>query len=168
MNENIKLIAERIAGLRDIMEITPDEMAETLNISLEAVSYTHLEATNFLAERRGIMDDCLFCKIIRGEIPSDKVYEDEMVLAFNDIDKKAPVHILVIPKKHVGSLLELGDEDAALTAHIMGVIQRIAKETGVDKSGFRVVVNTGDDGGQTVHHLHFHILGGRSLEWPPG
>ena len=114
------------------------------------------------------MDDCLFCKIIRGEIPSDKVYEDEMVLAFNDIDKKAPVHILVIPKKHVGSLLELGDEDAALTAHIMGVIQRIAKETAVDKSGFRVVVNTGDDGGQTVHHLHFHILGGRSLEWPPG
>ena len=114
------------------------------------------------------MDDCLFCKIIRGELPSDKVYEDEMVLAFNDIDKKAPVHILVIPKKHVGSLLELGDEDAALTAHIMGVIQRIAKETGVDKSGFRVVVNTGDDGGQTVHHLHFHILGGRSLEWPPG
>ncbi len=114
------------------------------------------------------MDDCLFCKIVRGEIPSDKVYEDEMVLAFNDIDKKAPVHILVIPKKHVGSLLELGDEDAALTAHIMGVIQRIAKEMGVDKSGFRVVVNTGDDGGQTVHHLHFHILGGRSLEWPPG
>ena len=74
------------------------------------------------------MDDCLFCKIIRGEIPSDKVYEDEMVLAFNDIDKKAPVHILVIPKKHVGSLLELGDEDAALTAHIMGVIQKIASK----------------------------------------
>ena len=114
------------------------------------------------------MQVCIFCKIIAGEIPSQKVYEDEQVLAFLDIDAKAPVHVLIIPKKHVGSVLELGEEDGALTAHIFAVVKKLAEELGVAKDGFRLVTNTGLAAGQTVPHLHFHLLGGRELGWPPG
>lgn len=114
------------------------------------------------------MSQCIFCKIVAEEIPSDKVYEDEQVLAFKDIDAQAPVHILVIPKKHIGSVLEVKPEDAQLIMHIMEVIQKIAVENGLDQEGFRITVNTGRDGGQTVPHLHFHILGGRAMAWPPG
>ena len=114
------------------------------------------------------MQDCIFCKIIRGEIPSKKVFEDESVLAFYDIDAKAPVHVLIIPKKHIGSMLELGREDDALIAHIFAVAGQLARELGISESGCRLVANTGKDGGQTVPHLHFHLLGGRSLGWPPG
>ena len=114
------------------------------------------------------MPQCIFCKIVAEEIPSDKVYEDEQVLAFKDIDAQAPVHILVIPKKHIGSVLEVKPEDAQLIMHIMEVIQKIAVENGLDQEGFRITVNTGRDGGQTVPHLHFHILGGRAMAWPPG
>lgn len=102
--------------------------------------------------------DCIFCKIVKGEIPSSKVYEDDSVLAFNDINPAAPVHILVIPKKHIGSAVELTEEDNELIAHIFQVIKKIADEQGLE-NGFRLVSNVGEDGGQTVKHLHFHILG---------
>ena len=114
------------------------------------------------------MEDCIFCKIIAGEIPSKKIFEDDRVVAFYDIDAKAPVHFLVIPKKHIGSILELGGEDGELVAHVFEVIKKLAAELEIADDGFRVVINTGENGGQTVHHLHFHILGGRNLEWPPG
>ena len=102
--------------------------------------------------------DCIFCKIVNGEIPSNKVYEDELVLAFKDIHPAAPVHILVIPKKHIESAVALTEEDDALIAHIFKVIRLIAKEQDLE-NGFRLVSNIGEDGGQTVKHLHFHILG---------
>lgn len=111
------------------------------------------------------MSDCLFCKIVQGLIPCDKVYEDEKVLAFKDIVPKAPVHVLVIPKTHMASLAEVTDFDTM--GHIIRVIKTISNELGL-KDGFRVVVNTGRDGGQTVGHLHFHLLGGRAMGWPPG
>ena len=114
------------------------------------------------------MSQCIFCKIVAGEIPSAKVYEDDQVLAFKDIEAQAPVHILVIPKKHIGSILEVKQEDAQLMTHILEVIQKIAVENGLAQSGFRIAVNTGRDGGQTVPHQHFHILGGRAMAWPPG
>ena len=102
--------------------------------------------------------DCLFCKIINKEIPSDIVYEDDDVLAFNDIDPKAPVHVLVIPKKHIASLNELTEADSALLMKIMLVIQKIAQDKNIAESGYRVVNNCGEQGGQTVGHLHFHLL----------
>ena len=105
---------------------------------------------------------CLFCKIIAGEIPSSKVYEDEQVLAFNDINPQAPVHILVIPKKHIDSAVALEKEDGSLIAHIFEVIKIVAKEQGLD-NGFRLVTNIGADGGQSVKHLHFHLVGGTKL-----
>lgn len=113
------------------------------------------------------MNDCLFCKIVAGEIPSSKVYEDDKVLAFHDIDKKAPVHVLIIPKKHIDSLVSLETSDFDTVAHIMHVVQKLAADFDLS-DGFRFVANTGKDGGQTVKHLHFHLLGGRSLGWPPG
>lgn len=112
--------------------------------------------------------DCLFCKIIQGEIPSAKIYEDEFVYAFRDIDPKAPTHVLIVPKKHISSVNELEAEDTALLGNVYKAVQTIAVAEGIDKTGYRVVVNTLSDGGQTVAHLHFHVLGGRSLTWPPG
>ena len=108
------------------------------------------------------MENCLFCKIIRGEIPSTKVYEDEQVLAFRDIAPQAPTHILVIPKTHIASVAELNQENAQVVAHIFAVIAQIAEKEGLT-NGYRVVSNCGDHAGQTVHHLHFHILGGQQL-----
>ena len=108
------------------------------------------------------MENCLFCKIIAGDIPSTKVYEDETVLAFRDIAPQAPTHILVIPKAHIGSVAEISGENSAVVAHIFEVIPTIARAEGLD-GGYRVVSNCGDDAGQTVHHLHFHILGGKKL-----
>ena len=109
------------------------------------------------------MDDCLFCKIIAGEIPSNKVYEDETVYAFRDIAPQAPTHILVIPKAHIGSCNEVTPDNAAVVAHIFTVIPKIAAAEGLT-NGYRVVSNCGSDAGQTVPHLHFHILGGKPLE----
>ena len=109
------------------------------------------------------MSDCLFCKIIAGDIPSSKVYEDDTVLAFNDINPQAPVHILVIPKVHIKSAAEVSPENSAVISHIFEVIAQIAAEKGLD-SGFRVVSNCGEHAGQTVGHLHFHILGGKQLD----
>lgn len=112
--------------------------------------------------------DCLFCKIIKGEIPSAKVYEDDKVYAFRDIEPQAPVHILIIPKEHIASANELTEENASIVGHIFAVAAKIAKEEGIAEGGYRIVNNCGQDGGQTVGHLHFHMLGGRSLQWPPG
>ena len=108
------------------------------------------------------MENCLFCKIIAGDIPSTKVYEDDTVLAFRDIAPQAPTHILVIPKAHIGSVAEVTSENSAVVAHIFEVIAQIAKSEGLDE-GYRVVSNCGPHAGQTVHHLHFHILGGKQL-----
>lgn len=108
------------------------------------------------------MSNCLFCKIIAGEIPSTKVYEDDTVLAFRDIAPQAPTHILVIPKMHIGSVAEITAENSAVVAHIFEVIAAVAKAEGLE-NGYRVVSNCGEHAGQTVHHLHFHILGGRQL-----
>ena len=113
------------------------------------------------------MSDCLFCKLIAGEIPSNKVYEDDEILAFNDVAPQAPVHFLIVPKKHMASLDDTTDEDAALLAHIMLKIKDIAKDLGLE-NGYRVVINTGEDGMQSVKHLHVHVLGKRRLLWPPG
>ena len=112
------------------------------------------------------MADCIFCRIIRKEIPSSVVYEDDKVLAFNDIAPQAPVHILVIPKKHVDTVAELND--MAVVQDLFAVMKKLAQEKGIDKSGYRIVVNHGKDAGQAVPHLHFHLLGGRPLAWPPG
>lgn len=106
--------------------------------------------------------DCIFCKIIAGEIPSSKVYEDDTVLAFNDIAPQAPVHIIVIPKEHICCAAEINEGNSSVVAHIFEVIAKIAKDMGLE-NGFRVINNCGEDGGQTVGHLHFHILGGTKL-----
>ncbi len=111
--------------------------------------------------------DCLFCKIAAGEIPSAKVYEDERVLVFRDIAPAAPVHLLAIPKQHIGSVADINDQNSELVGYIFTVIARVAKAEGLE-NGFRIVSNVGADGGQTVPHLHFHILGGRELTWPAG
>ena len=109
------------------------------------------------------MNDCIFCKIINKEIPSAIVYEDEGILAFRDINPMAPVHVLVIPKKHISSLNEIEKEDEAIIGKIYTVIKEIAKKEGIAEKGYRVVANCGKDGGQEVGHLHFHILGGKKL-----
>ncbi len=106
------------------------------------------------------MEDCLFCKIIKGEIPSDKIYEDEEILAFRDINPAAPIHILVIPKKHIASLAHMEKEDEIIVGKIYGVINKIAEEQGFKENGYRVIVNCGKDAGQEVMHLHFHLLAG--------
>ena len=113
------------------------------------------------------MSDCLFCKIIAGDIPSNKVYEDDLCYAFNDIAPQAPVHFLVIPKVHIASVAGVSAENSAVVAHIYEVIAEIARREKLEK-GFRVVTNCGEEGGQTVGHLHFHLLAGRNLGWPPG
>ena len=114
------------------------------------------------------MSDCLFCKIINGDIPCDKVYEDEKVLAFNDIDPQAPIHFLVIPKEHIKSSAQITPDNSSIVAHIFEVVAKIAAENGIAEKGFRVVTNCGEDGGQTVEHLHFHVLAGRNIGCPPG
>lgn len=106
-------------------------------------------------------EDCVFCKIVEGKIPSTKVYEDEEVLAFKDINPIAPIHILIIPKKHIKSLTELNDDK--LLSHIFKVIKEVAKSQGVEEKGYRVITNIGEDGGQAVKHLHFHVIGGKKL-----
>ncbi len=109
------------------------------------------------------MEECLFCKIIKGEIPSNKVYEDEEILAFFDIHPVTPIHILVIPKKHITSLAHLEKEDEKIIGKIYGVINKIAQEKGFKKEGYRVIVNCGENGGQEIGHLHFHVLAGKKL-----
>lgn len=111
--------------------------------------------------------DCIFCKIISGEIPSKKIFEDETCLVFHDVDPKAPVHFLAIPKEHITGADQIDGQNSAIVGHIFSVIAKAAKELGCE-GGFRVVTNCGADAGQTVDHLHFHVLAGRELAWPPG
>ena len=109
------------------------------------------------------MEDCLFCKIVKGDIPSNKVYEDEDILAFTDINPATPIHILVIPKKHITTHNDIQEEDSKLIGKMHMVINKIAEEKGFKEKGYRVIINCGKDGGQEVKHLHFHILAGRKL-----
>lgn len=111
--------------------------------------------------------DCIFCKIAAGKIPSTKVYEDDTVVAFNDLDPQAPVHVLIIPKEHIASAAEINESNSAVVAHIFEVAAKIAAEKGL-KDGFRIVNNCGDSAGQSVKHLHFHLMGGRDFGWPAG
>ncbi len=114
------------------------------------------------------MADCLFCKIASGQIPSRKVYEDPDLLAFEDIDPQAPVHVLVIPKRHLSTLNDLAPEDDALVGKLVRTAARVAKERGVAERGWRLVANVNREGGQLVFHVHAHVLGGRGMHWPPG
>lgn len=114
------------------------------------------------------MSECLFCKIVERTIPAALVYEDDLVVAFDDINPQAPTHTLVIPRKHVVSIAELQDLDGGLLGHLMLAGNKIAKLKGITESGYRFVVNTGAHGGQSVFHLHLHVLGGRHMAWPPG
>jgi histidine triad (HIT) family protein len=112
--------------------------------------------------------DCLFCRIVAGEVPADTIFQDERCLAFRDINPQAPVHVLVIPREHMESLDDAGQRDEALLGHLLRVAARVANEQGLSESGYRTVINTGAGAGQSVFHLHLHVLGGRSLNWPPG
>ncbi|HZK33108.1 MAG TPA: histidine triad nucleotide-binding protein [Tissierellaceae bacterium] len=113
------------------------------------------------------MKDCLFCKIAKGEVPSDTIYEDDKVIAFNDINPQAPVHFLVIPREHIKSADNITKENRELMGYIIHIASKLAKDKGLD-SGYRIVNNCGSDGGQTVDHIHFHVLGKRNMKWPPG
>jgi len=112
--------------------------------------------------------NCLFCRMLSGEIPVNKVYEDDQAFAFRDINPQAPTHVLVIPRRHVAALSEASDEDQSLLGHLSLVATRVAQQEGVAESGYRTVINSGLDAGQSVLHLHVHVLGGRPLNWPPG
>lgn len=114
------------------------------------------------------MSDCLFCKVVDKKIPARIVYEDEQALAFEDINPQAPVHILVIPKKHIPHVLGAEPADNALMGHLLQVVSRVARDRGIADRGFRLVANTNPDSGQEVYHIHFHVLGGRRMHWPPG
>jgi histidine triad (HIT) family protein len=111
--------------------------------------------------------DCIFCRIIHGEIPATRLYEDEQAIAFADIAPRAPVHFLVIPRKHLISLRHVARGDAPLLGHLLSIAAELAAKEGLS-TGFRAVINSGEDGGQTVDHLHIHVLGGRQMHWPPG
>ena len=113
------------------------------------------------------MSDCLFCKLIEGELPTNKVYEDDKIFCFHDVDPQAPVHVLIIPKKHIDSLDTLQEEDAELISYLMLKVKDIAADLGLE-NGYRLVNNCGEDGLRTVKHLHFHLLGRRRMKWPPG
>lgn len=114
------------------------------------------------------MSNCLFCKIVSGEIQSNKVFEDDKVVVFNDINPQSPIHMLAIPREHIPSINYINENNQSIIGHIHAVIKKIAEEKGFANKGYRIVNNCGEDGGQTVNHLHFHILAGRSLQWPPG
>lgn len=112
--------------------------------------------------------DCIFCKIANKEIESAIIYEDDSVIAFNDLNPQSPIHFLVIPKEHISSANDINEDNKEIIGHIFCVINKIAKDKGFDKKGYRIVNNIGKDGGQSVNHIHFHVLAGRSLQWPPG
>ncbi len=116
----------------------------------------------------GLAGECVFCKIIAGEIPAKLIYQDDEFVAFPDINPQAPVHLLVVPRAHCTDIIEAVKSDPELPGRLFAVIARLAKENGLVPDGFRVVCNTGNNGGQTVKHLHLHVLGGRFMGWPPG
>lgn len=113
-------------------------------------------------------NDCLFCSILSGEIPADKVYEDDLAYAFRDINPQAPTHILIVPREHIESLNDAAPGDETLLGHLLRLASKIANQQGIAENGFRAVVNTGAESGQSVWHLHLHLLGGRPMNWPPG
>ena len=115
-----------------------------------------------------MVEDCLFCKIVAGEIPADIVYENESVIAFRDISPQAPVHVLVIPRKHISTINDLDEEDRTLIGDMFLAAKEIAAQEGIDESGYRAVMNCNKGAGQSVFHIHLHVLGGRGLSWPPG
>jgi len=114
------------------------------------------------------MEDCLFCKIVEGRIPAKIVYQDQDVVAFADINPQAPQHVLFVPRRHIASMTDITSEDGAVLASIFMAATQVARELGIAESGFRFVTNVGPDSGQSVFHLHFHLLGGRRMAWPPG
>lgn len=114
------------------------------------------------------MDKCIFCMIANGEIPTNKAYEDDKVIAFYDLEPQAPVHVLIVPKKHYESILAVPAEDSCVVGHMFQVASKLANELGIAEKGFRLVINTGKDGGQSVPHLHLHMTGGREHGWPAG
>jgi len=114
------------------------------------------------------MEDCLFCKIDRGEIPSEKVYDGEGVFAIKDVNPQAPVHILILPKKHFSTIMDIEEDDQKMIGSIFTVGNKIAKDNGLTDSGFRMILNCGRGAGQSVFHVHYHLMGGRALNWPPG
>ena len=114
------------------------------------------------------MTDCIFCKIVQGEIPAEKVYENEHVVAFNDLNPQAPVHILVIPKKHISTINDISQDDTALIGEMYLAAKQIAADQGLSERGYRTVMNCNEEAGQTVFHIHLHVLGGRAMTWPPG
>lgn len=114
------------------------------------------------------MTDCVFCRIVRRELPADILYEDDHVLAFRDLHPAAPTHVLIIPKAHFATLNDVPADQSALLGALMTTATKVARDLGVDQSGYRVVMNCRDDGGQTVYHIHLHLLAGRALSWPPG
>lgn len=125
--------------------------------------------TASIGERKGsTVGECIFCRIVSGEIPSQRVYEDDHVLAIRDINPQAPVHVLLMPKRHVASVLDAADGDAELLGRIVLAAAAVARQEGVAQRGFRLLTNTGPEGGQAVAHLHYHLLGGRLMQWPPG
>jgi histidine triad (HIT) family protein len=138
----------------------------SLIVRLQSVLYTHLQT--ILRDMKKMASNCLFCKIAAGEIPSATVYSDDTLFAFRDINPIAPQHILLIPRKHITSVATLEDGDLLTMGQLMLQARKIAEQEGFAVNGFRCVLNTGDDGGQTVAHLHLHLLGGRQLAWPPG
>jgi len=119
-------------------------------------------------ERKKAMDNCLFCKIVAGDIPADILYETDNVLAFRDINPQAPFHALIIPKKHIATINHLENEDAALVGQLYLAAKQLAEQEGFVERGYRTVMNCGEEGGQTIYHIHLHVLAGRSLTWPPG
>jgi histidine triad (HIT) family protein len=114
------------------------------------------------------MEDCLFCKIVNNEIPAELIFEDDRIVAFNDINPQAPIHILIIPKEHFASLNDMPEEKKDLMGHILLRARQIAQNLGIQENGYRIVLNTARDSGQEVFHIHFHLLGGRRMTWPPG
>jgi histidine triad (HIT) family protein len=124
--------------------------------------------TNTIFSENKAMENCLFCKIDRGEIPAEKVFDGNKVFAIKDINPQAPVHLLIIPKEHKATLLDIEESDQKLIGSIFSVANQLAKERDLDESGFRIIANCGKGAGQSVFHIHYHLLGGRALNWPPG
>ena len=114
------------------------------------------------------MESCIFCKIIRGDIPCEKIFENDLILCFRDISPEAPQHVIIIPKKHINNINELEVEDISIISEVYLAAKNITQILGIGESGYRIVTNCGEDGGQTVKHIHFHLLGGRQMKWPPG
>lgn len=114
------------------------------------------------------MSDCIFCKIASGEIPADLIYEDDLVVGFRDLNPQAPTHVLLIPRKHIATLNDLQPEDEAIVGRLYTAAAKVAAQEGIAEQGYRTLINCNDDGGQTVFHLHLHLLGGRRMSWPPG